>query len=367
MKLIHIFKVPTMLVREDKTAIRVGGPHCIRECGVTGEIWVALKGSIACHPAETPDRVEATHGNHDSKSLKRAKERVCCSAKALKQRMAQLEALGYNSPPPEGFAIWRLKPSDYNPDALDGMCGGRLYETKPSPPMTSLDHDCNCWSAQDQDACLVMVNGKTDEIVQVDVPHPVSNCQMDMKITGPAIATAPDGAVWCALLGANGCLVRVDPSTKERTLYEISTENIDWIKKQRIIHLAFHTIKSTWFAWRPTKDDPYKRIVIEEMHCMFVISSNLVDDEALNMLTVYGFWGDDWVEPLWYRCIPLPTQDCSCHRIAVVDEGLRPDEHSVVVTCLHSSKLFQVKIQNLLGSGSSTLLSVKELCVADTV
>ena len=104
----------------------------------------------------------------------------------------------------------------------------------------------------------MMVNGKTDEIVQVDVPHPVSNCQMDMKITGPAIATAPDGAVWCALLGANGCLVRVDPSTKERTLYEISTENIDWIKKQRIIHLAFHTIKSTWFAWRPTKDDPYK-------------------------------------------------------------------------------------------------------------
>ena len=174
MKLIHIFKVPTMLVREDKTAIRVGGqsgsntvpttdptpapsispfslnstptptssgPHCIRECGVTGEIWVALKGSIACHPAETPDRVEATHGNHGSKSLKRAKERVCCSAKALKQRMAQLEALGYNSPPPEGFAIWRLKPSDYDPDALDGMCGGRLYETKPSPPMTSLDHD----------------------------------------------------------------------------------------------------------------------------------------------------------------------------------------------------------------------------------
>ena len=117
----------------------------------------------------------------------------------------------------------------------------------------------------------MMVNGKTDEIVQVDVPHPVSNCQMDMTITGPAIATAPDGAVWCALLGANGCLVRVDPSTKERTLYEISTENIDWIKKQRIIHLAFHTIKCTWFAWRPTKDDPYRvRACVRACVCVCV-------------------------------------------------------------------------------------------------
>ena len=38
-----------------------------------------------------------------------------------------------------------------------------------------------------------MVNGSTDEIVQVDVPHPICNKKMDMKITGPAIATAPDG------------------------------------------------------------------------------------------------------------------------------------------------------------------------------
>ena len=68
------------------------GPHCVRECGKSGEIWVALKGSIACPPAETPDRVEATHGNHDSHSLKRAKERVCCSAKALKQRYVRVRA-----------------------------------------------------------------------------------------------------------------------------------------------------------------------------------------------------------------------------------------------------------------------------------
>ena len=84
-----LFKVPTLLVRSDKTAAKVGGPHCVRECSKTGEIWVALKGSIACHPAETADRVQATQ-TQGSKSLKRTKERVCCSAKALVERMAKV-------------------------------------------------------------------------------------------------------------------------------------------------------------------------------------------------------------------------------------------------------------------------------------
>jgi len=36
----RILKVPTLLVRpRDKTAVRVGGPHCVRECGETGTIW----------------------------------------------------------------------------------------------------------------------------------------------------------------------------------------------------------------------------------------------------------------------------------------------------------------------------------------
>ena len=41
----RILKTPTMLVRGggDRKAVRVGGPHCVRECGETGLIWVALK------------------------------------------------------------------------------------------------------------------------------------------------------------------------------------------------------------------------------------------------------------------------------------------------------------------------------------
>ena len=40
-----------------------------------------------------------------------------------------------------------------------------------------------------------------------------------MRITGPAIVTDPAGGVWCSLLGGNGALVRIEPSTEERTLY----------------------------------------------------------------------------------------------------------------------------------------------------
>ena len=35
MKIKHLLKTPTMLVRPDRTAVRVGGPHCVRECGQT--------------------------------------------------------------------------------------------------------------------------------------------------------------------------------------------------------------------------------------------------------------------------------------------------------------------------------------------
>ena len=71
MKIKHLLKTPTMLVRPDRTAVRVGGPHCVRECGQTGQIWVALKGSVACHPAETPDNVPRS-ARRDSSTMAEA-------------------------------------------------------------------------------------------------------------------------------------------------------------------------------------------------------------------------------------------------------------------------------------------------------
>ena len=37
--------------------------------------------------------------------------------------------------------LYPRQPTEYDPDAPDGYSGGRLYETKPSPPMSTLDHE----------------------------------------------------------------------------------------------------------------------------------------------------------------------------------------------------------------------------------
>ena len=343
MKIKHMLKVPTLLVRPDKTAVRVGGPHCIRECGQTGVIWVALKGSIACHPAETPDNAAKGSADSDAPALVKAKQRVCCNPKLLADRMTKLDKLGYNAPPPEGFAIWKVDPKDYDPTAADDAHGGALYECRPSPPMSTIDKNCDCWTAQDvgsAEPCVLKIDSRTGECTQVDVPPPPVCCDVTGKMTGPAIGTAPDGAVWCSLLGGDGAFVRICPDTGARSLYEF--ESPAWSKKQRIIHFAFHTHYDAWCIFRNQK------VVLDKLNIMFAISSNLCDDDALNMVTMYVFYGDSWSEIWGCRCVPLPTQSCSCHRVTVVEDGVPPEDQSVVISELHTSRLFQMKIHNLI-------------------
>ena len=47
------------------------------------------------------------------------------------------------------------------------------------------------------------------------------------------------------------------------------------------------------------------------------------------------------------QVMPLPTQQSCCHRVAVIEEGLPPEQHSVVVSELASSKIFQMMIRNV--------------------
>ena len=90
MKLRRIIKCPTLLKRPDNTAALVGGPHCLRECPLTGDVWVALKGSVGCHPGEIPGLAEAS----GKTGFALAKERVCCDPKALRKRMNELNDMG---------------------------------------------------------------------------------------------------------------------------------------------------------------------------------------------------------------------------------------------------------------------------------
>ena len=181
----QVIKCPTLLERADGTVARVGGPHCVRECGQTGYLWVALKGSVPCHP----------NAQGSSKaSLAAAVERVCCNPEAIKRRMQEMEehehfgakssngapslaglakgakggsngaglaaglakasAAAEAAPKPtprpgpmdEAFAVWRIHPSKYDPKAKN--YGGQLFECAPSPPMIAIDANCMCWVCQ---------------------------------------------------------------------------------------------------------------------------------------------------------------------------------------------------------------------------
>ena len=65
----QVIKCPQLLERDDGTLLRIGGPHALVECGRTGDIWVALKGSVPCHPGVT---------GSSKASLASAITRVCC-------------------------------------------------------------------------------------------------------------------------------------------------------------------------------------------------------------------------------------------------------------------------------------------------
>lgn len=368
LKLRRIFKCPTLLKRPDRTAALVGGPHCLRECPITGDIWVALKGSVGCHPGEIPGLAAAS----GKTGFALAKERVCCDPKALRRRMDELNELGYDSPPPEAFAVWQLSPDAYDPEAY--AHGGVLHETRPSPPMVAIDAAGDCWVSQDKSTTLLRVPGRpaferhaasktraaaagpgasappTPTPTQFELPHPPStDTKCSMRIAGPAVQTAPDGAVWCSLLGAQGGVVRACCETGARTRYDLPVP--PWMHTARFIHIVFHVARDVKWVYSDrfvTWGDPERANGGSGMHVMFAISSNLVEDDAMNALYVLAFdpsSGTGWTDPVAFRVIPLPTQDCSCHRMEVIAAGLPPEDHSVVVSELHTSKIWQMKLQ----------------------
>ena len=378
MQIKQIIKVPTLLKRADGTVLRVGGPHCIRECPSTGKIWVALKGSVPCHPGGE---------GFSARSLRDAAERICCNKEAYQERIALNGGLPQDAVAfEEGFAIWWLDPSKYEPKDGNNQQGGVLFECLPSPPMVSIDHECNCWVAQDKSPTILMIDHAraTEIVVERDAAekagkqkHPAAKAAAasedaakqqfhvkfddekvyrvkvstddgrvengpPLKITGPAIATAPDGAIWCSLLGSDGTLVRIDPTTGSKRRYEFPTA--PWMSSCRIIHMAFHRAESQWHIWNAEK------VTESYVDYLYFISSDLVDDEACNVLVrlqCNPFEGSGWETFVGMREIPLPMQESCCHRVEVIAEGLPPEDHSVVVSMLSSSRVFQIKVHHL--------------------
>ena len=318
MRVREVVRVPTLLEHPDGggAPTRVGGPHAIRECPRSGHIWVALKGAVSCHPT-APRPGDGTPGA-GGKKVRDALERTCCSAAALAEYMALCDARGYDCPPPDDFAVWRLPPGAYDPDRQDR--GGTLYACRGSPPMVAIDWEGHCWCPQDQHPALLRIDAQSGAATQIPVTFPEG---VDLKITGPAVAVAPDGDVWCTLLGGHNTLLRVNPKTSATAIYELGGP--PWAKVLRLIHLDF--------------------AVVDGRRTMYLLASDLLDEAGVNAIVIVQF-DQYWKHVVGRRVIPLPTQDCSCHRIAVLQESLQPDDASVVVTEMASSKVLQLKVKH---------------------
>jgi len=346
----QVIKCPQLLTRKDGSVLRVGGPHCVRECGQTGSLWVALKGSVPCHPQTT---------GSSQKSLAAAVSRVCCNPQAIKERIEAAKGLDGEAGGgggealeaiPEGFAVWRINPKRYDPKA--DMYGGTLFECEPSPPMLSITRDCNCYVAQDKAPAIARIDTKADKIEQLPIALPRPTDDQDdpnypgyeLQMTGPAIATAPDGAVWCSLLGGVGSLVRIDPVTGGKIRYELGNGSGEWMRSCRIIHLIFHQ-GERWFIFNGHK------VRQPKANMLYLISSNLVDPEAINAITCIDFnvhVGSGWTAMSMRKEIALPTQNCCCHRIEIISDALTGHAHeTVVVSELSESRIFQIQLYHI--------------------
>merc|ERR1719343_407409 len=156
---------------------------------------------------------------------------------------------------------------------------------------------------------------------------------MDAKVsekhTGPGIATAPDGSIWMTQLETMSSLVRIDPETKERVLYDIETP--EWARGIRMIHLD---------CQQPKDPAHHNRI--------YAISSTLLQDESTDALFIMSMC-NDWKTIEGIRIVPLPSQGSACHRIvyAEIEDGdNEKDDGSVFITELTLSKLLQIKVND---------------------
>lgn len=321
MTVMRVMRVPTVL----KTK-RIGGPHCVRECPTTGELWVALKGAVSCHPSppvSNSSMVMTKAGERPSEirvaRLKAVMRRACCSPHILEQRMQLLDNReDYSCPPPTSFAVWRIHPEKYDKTNVEGAHGGTLYECLPSPPMLTLHPNGDCFVAQDQAPFVMHISASTGVCRQIRVDHPRYGAT-PIRMTGPGICVGPTGLVWCSVLSHSCTLTSICMSTSASpmtTHHRLGAP--DWAHELNLIHFVF--------------DD--------RTRTMYAISSDLLQEKSPNCLVVLRF--DEAMSRVRERRVmPLLTQDCACHRIELIRTRERT---SVVISELASSKLIQIDV-----------------------
>lgn len=316
----------------------VGGPHVVRESrDKSGNVWVGLKGMVSCCPNVPDDDVKddepkAKRPKLDifekklflPKNFAKALGRNCCSIAYARKHLHEHAKRGYDAPTPNTYAVWHLPHIDAYDESLPEK-GGKLYECLKSPPMLAIDAFKNCWVVQDASPFVLHVDVTTQKATQIDIPFP-ADLGKDDRFTGPGCVRGDDDRIWCTALGAQNTLLRFDPAVKKPGLTYYSLGTPDWAKALRTIHADFATLNG--------------------INIMLVIASSLLDHTAPDVLMLVRF-DSNWASITGRRVIPLPTQDSAIHRVHVVCKD-DPFRCSAVVTELDSSKLFQIKLVNLL-------------------
>ena len=141
--------------------------------------------------------------------------------------------------------------------------------------MMAIDKDCNCWVVQDRAPSVMKIDAKTGATEQFRVPLPQDSLQM----SGPAVATAPDGGIWATLFGDDGGSCASDPTASGRTSRSASVAR--GCARRASSTCASSRCPSGGTSGRSTAS---ARRVNWPVFNVFLISSNLLDDEAMNMI-----------------------------------------------------------------------------------
>lgn len=310
LKVKEIYQVPSWIMVNGKQ-LHVGGPHCVRECPVTHNLWACLKGA-----------------KEDEKNPC-AKFSQCCDVSKQREAMEEHQKdEDYDISVPDSWAVWQLDRSKYNIKCPVGAKGGKIFPCLQSPPMCCVDKKGNCWVAQDVSPTLLWIDQRTGETEQIAVPWPVGTPD-SAKQTGPGIAKAPNGSIWMTQLRTNGTMVRIDPDTKECVLYDLDPPG--WAQNMRMIHMDF-----------------CEATIPENHNRIYAIASTLLDDNSTDAILILNVCRD-WSTITGIRIIPLPSQRSRCHRISyceIEDGDNDVDDGSVFITELSRSKLLQVKMND---------------------
>lgn len=306
----EIYHVPSCMKVHGEMK-HIGGPHCVRECPITGNIWACLKGAL------------------DADTSPCAKLSQCCDPVLLKEAMAEhLQDDDLDIEIPDSFAIWQLDREKYDPNSKCGAKGGKLFACDPSPPMLALDQAGHAWVAQDTHHQMMWIDRETGATEKKDVPWPFA-AKDSQKHTGPGIATAPDGSIWMTQLETMSALVRFDPKSRKPVLYELTPPT--WARAIRFIHMAF-----------------CKATIPEHHNRIYAIASTLLQDDSTDALFILNM-DADWKTIEGVRIVPLPSQRSACHRITycdIEDGDNECDDGSVFITELSKAKVLQVKVHD---------------------